>query len=196
MLQEMSILPTCTSVHACGSRLVCPIQIFHSMKNFLQVSGTNPFWRRGRATSANFPGKMGGCPSGSLNHKIAIRNQGFRNAGQPEKNTFAAFIAGRELLSLPHHHVMGQAVLVMEHAINTCLRDFFIRAVDILSGHRVAPFATRFSCSITRPSQRVFGYRPGALLTVLDVLLSTRRWLHKWRFSSDFRIIKISQNMF
>ena len=100
--------------------------------------------------------------------------------GKLEEHTFAAFIAGRKLLSLPYDHIVRQSVLVMEDAVKTGLRDFLVSAVAVFPGHTMPPAALRFQVR----------------LKALDVLEWSHSWPYTWRFGSDFRIIKISQNMF
>jgi hypothetical protein len=135
----------------------------------------------GRATNSEFPGESSGLlKSGGFHHKVAIANQGFCSAGEPEKHTFAAFIAGRELLSLPHYHIVRQAVLIVKDAIKTRLRDFLVSVKAIFARHAVPPAVACFQ----------------EWLNQLDVLEWSHRWPGKWRFSSGFRIIKISQNIF
>jgi hypothetical protein len=65
----------------------------------------------------------------------------------------------------------------MKNAVKTGLRDFFVSAVAIFSGHKIA-LATTFCLK---------------LLKALDVVKWSHSWPGKWRFNSDFRIIKISQ---
>lgn len=70
-------------------------------------------------------------------------------------------------------------MLVVEYLIYTRVRDFLVRAENMISRHKVVPELTLLCTCL-----------------MLDVIKGSRRWPVQWHFSSDFRIIKISQNMF
>ena len=145
----------------------------------------------GSHNKRNFPGGMR-PESGGLLGKIVIASHVFCSR-EPERDTFAALIAGREALALPHQYFMGHSVLVVKYSIQAGLRYLLPHMERLFPRHTLNP--------------RLFsGYRKQERLDVLE-------WSHrcpdvahlqqtdaclgpgKWRISSGFRIIMVSRNM-
>jgi len=118
--------------------------------------------------------------SGRFGHEVTIQQHGFCCGGRPEENAIATFITGRELLALPDDYIVRHAVLVMEDAIDAGVRNVLTCKVRFFPQHGATPSG--------------FGKKPR--LGRLDVLQWSHSWPGKWRFSSDFRIIMVSLNMF
>jgi hypothetical protein len=116
--------------------------------------------------------------SGGSHNKVVIGAQTFCRAGESEKHVFTAFITGREKFSLLHHHVMRHPVLVMEDAIKPGLRHLLPGMEGISPQHLSLPSA---------PDLLVRSFN------ALDGPQISHSWPDKWHFSSDFRIIDLSQ---
>src|SRR5262249_16888909 len=97
-----------------------------------------------------------------------------------EVNATATFITGRKPFALPDNYIVRHAMLVMEDAIDAGVRNVLAYKVGFFPQHGTAPAG---SGQKTR-------------LGSLDVLQWSHSWPGKWRFSSDFRIIMVSLNMF
>jgi len=118
--------------------------------------------------------------SGGFGHEVPVQQHGFSSGGRHEVNAIATFITGRELFALPNNYIVRHAVLVMEDAIDAGVRNVLTCKVRFFPQHGATPSG---SGKKTR-------------LGKLDVLQWSHSWPGKWRFSSDFRIIMVSLNMF
>lgn len=114
----------------------------------MQVSARSSFCIQGRAPvfkSLGAKGCLAHLGSRGFYHEIAVGQEVLRRTGEPERDTFAAFVAGRESFPFFHYNVVRQAVLVMEDAINAGVRCALAHAIDGFPEHRLDSRASAIS---------------------------------------------------
>jgi hypothetical protein len=65
------------------------------------------------------PGGSRKSQLGYTQKKIPVIGKGFGGCGKLERDTFAAFIAGRKDVAFAENGIMGHTVLVMKNAVKT-----------------------------------------------------------------------------
>jgi hypothetical protein len=90
-------------------------------------------------------GRLAHLGSRGFYPEIAVGQKGIRRIGEPERDAFAASVAGRESFPFFHYDVVRQAVLVMEDAINAAVRCALAHAIDGFPEHRLDSRASAIS---------------------------------------------------